>query len=406
MAALPCEVLPCVCAALDAKAALAVGAAAHAWRLAAAGNSEATNEAWRRRFIHFWRVRQKPGFMRAWWHKLLASGAAEPAALALTATLPKGEAIDLEEELPFQPPSPAEASSLAAPPTAGPTSLWHQRFVRATADLRRAHLTEAELCFDVALDRRAAAEPRPRSRGDAEAQSADQVVGPPVAPAPAFARRWVLAAGALRADFLGDELHFRTDGSVEARSCLFGLLPSPTADWQWRLAGGGCQVVLSCQPERQWGEEEVVVVLVVERASDGGFILRGNQGLILCSREKTEEEHIYRNYSILRFPPSLRIVMEELADGRRHTPHAFPPALTSFERLAVHRLAEGLALRHDSRGVGVHRRIVVWRPGEAVPPEHALPPDGGAIGQGAAAALEVAAAAAAARTAIGTEVAA
>ena len=39
----------------------------------------------------------------------------------------------------------------------------------------------------------------------------------------------------------------------------------------------------------------------------------------------------------------------------------FPPALTPFDRRAIHEVAEGLGLRHRSIGTGERRRVVVQR---------------------------------------------
>ena len=41
-------------------------------------------------------------------------------------------------------------------------------------------------------------------------------------------------------------------------------------------------------------------------------------------------------------------------------PH-FPAALTFFERMLVHQLAESAGLMHESVGRGVSRRIKVWK---------------------------------------------
>lgn len=408
--ALPAEVLPSICAFLEAPPAAAAAATSRAWRQAALGDSE----AWRQRFVDFWRVRQKPSLLRAWWLELLACGAVEPAALTLTAPLqaevPQPESPSSSEQgerqrTPSRPQSererkrrermrrwlrrsndaagvPAEATQEVANAA---SSLWHSRFVLAARDLQRSALTKAELCFDVAMDRHETSSDSEDVRQEGRGERRRQRV--------AYGRRWVLAEGAYREDFLGDELKFNPDGTVDPRSCLFALVPDPMVTWRWRLAGGGHWVVLSTNLDGQRGEDGLVVVLTVERARDGGFLLRSPQGLLFCSREKTEEEHLYRSYNVLRFPASLQVVMEDLAIGHRPTPYAFPTTLTNFERLVVHRLAESLGLRHDSRGYGVQRRIVVWRIEDAVPPEHDCPVDGGAGGRGAAAAHEVAAAA-------------
>jgi len=411
--ALPCEVLPSICAALEAAPAAAAAAAARAWRQAAL----ADNEAWRRRFVDCWRHRQKPSFARPWWHELLAAGATEPAPFALTAPLQPEAPAPASPSWPEPPPqsaAPEQAPSGPvsererrrrarmrrwlrrggeAPkppdqvmPASADTATWHQRFVRAARDLRRTTLTKAELCLDLPLDRRVVSSESDEALEDGRLdRDARREAGHEAA----FARRWVLAEGALRTEFLGDELKCNADGSVDPRACLLALVPDPMANWRWRLAGGGQWVVFSMALEGQQGEDDVVIVFTAERARDGGFLLRCPQGLVLCGREKTEEEHIYRCYNILRFPRSLRTEMEELADGKRRTPHAFPPTLTAFERLVVHRLAESLGLRHDSRGVGVQRRIVIWRIEDVAPPEHACPVDGGTGGQGAAAIQEV-----------------
>jgi len=151
-------------------------------------------------------------------------------------------------------------------------------------------------------------------------------------------------------------MQFNADGSVDARSCLLALVPDPAGTWQWRFSGDGLRVVLHCRLDDGVSGD---IELEVARARDGGFLLFVDD-LVLCSREKTQEEHVYRSYSILRYPEQLYREVQGLAGGRLPTPYAFPPTLTSFERLVVHRLAENLGLRHDSRGFGVQRRIVVW----------------------------------------------
>merc|ERR1712232_521258 len=101
-------------------------------------------------------------------------------------------------------------------------------------------------------------------------------------------------------------------------------------------------------------------------------------------------EHRYRRYRDLHPPPALsrqlRALAGKFADdeddlgGAGKSPAtsrsvrqrdrelrpgervSFSPSLTSFERLAVHRLAEELGLFHESTGVGLGRQLHVWRP--------------------------------------------
>lgn len=337
---LPDEVLPCICGLLDTAPALAAGAAARAWRRA----QLADDGLWRGRFVCAWERRQKPAFMRGWWRELLASGAAAPPCMALTAPFAAGS----EESACGLPPGRHTAgSSLHA------AENWHARYVRASMDLRRQTLANTEeVCDDFPLD----------CHGSRRVQGNIP---------PAFARRWVLVAGALSPDFLGDEAQFNADGSVGARCCLLLLEPDPLATWSWRFSDGGDQVVLSPHLE---GERSPDVTLWVARARDGGFVLRGPRGVVLCSREKTEEEHIYRCYGILNLPSGFSSILNNVKEGRCPTPYSFPATLTSFERLAVHRLADHYGLIHGSRGRGVDRHIIVWVAIDAVeapevPPE-------------------------------------
>merc|ERR1712217_717465 len=168
-----------------------------------------------------------------------------------------------------------------------------------------------------------------------------------------FPRRWVLAVGGFAENFLGDEMHFNPDGSVESRSCLLLLSHSPDTIWRWELALDRTYVSL-CSGSASF-------IFRLRRSVDAGFVLWGDDGVVLCSREKTAEEHLYRRYSLLHFPAGLRMVLEDLAAGRKATPYNFPPTLTSFERLAAHRLSDELRLQHDSVGIGLNRHIVVWR---------------------------------------------
>merc|ERR1712008_498380 len=178
-----------------------------------------------------------------------------------------------------------------------------------------------------------------------------------------FPRRWVLVSGALREDFLGDELQFHADRTVEARSCLLLLAP-PVVRWSWDWAPEQSGTAITISTDGAAGEGSFNCVLVVHRAEDAGFVLQGPGDLKLCSREKTLEEHTYRRYNELQCPGYTRDALNDIVQGRLRTPHTFPESLTSFERLTVHRFADRLGLQHDSRGTGLGRHIVVWQHGD------------------------------------------
>ncbi|CAE8681185.1 unnamed protein product [Polarella glacialis] len=179
---------------------------------------------------------------------------------------------------------------------AGEARTWHQRSILAEKNHWRTKLSDAELCEDVLPD----------SRGSGHTAR--------------FPRCWVLAAGALHEEFLGDELRFNVDGSVEARHCLMRLMQLTCHNLP--VTGEGLADVNNDD------EPLISCVLDVQRS-------RVPRGIALCSREKTEEEHIYRRYGEL-----LNRVVEE----EQLTPFALSPSLTSFERLATHSFADHLGL--------------------------------------------------------------
>eukprot|EP00747_Dinoflagellata_sp_TGD_P178550 gnl/TRDRNA2_/TRDRNA2_27638_c0_seq1.p1 gnl/TRDRNA2_/TRDRNA2_27638_c0~~gnl/TRDRNA2_/TRDRNA2_27638_c0_seq1.p1 ORF type:complete len:359 (+),score=56.72 gnl/TRDRNA2_/TRDRNA2_27638_c0_seq1:66-1142(+) len=339
---IPDEVLPSVFEVLDLPALLKAGAARHRWR-----NAAAIGGTWKEFFATRWRNRQKPESVRKCWLALLQAGDAVAPSLTLTAdTMPPAGHIRKKAAL--------EVHSVGDFVSPNPGS-WHDRFMRAEADRWRPKIRASELCDDAICD--------PYGKHDTSCSTRRY-----------FPRRWVITAGALHEEFLGDELQFNADGSIEARSCLLLLAPSPETRWRWRFSGGDSAIV------EVFGEPEagvpVVVSFEVSRSFDAGFILRAKgpwpSGLTLCSREKTLEEHMYRCYGAVGFPIQLQRVLIGVATGEFGTPYFFPPSLTSFERLAVHRCAEALWLRHDSRGIGLGRQIVVWRPDT---PEEDFPTD-------------------------------
>jgi len=72
----------------------------------------------------------------------------------------------------------------------------------------------------------------------------------------------------------------------------------------------------------------------------------------LCEARDSAEETALRAHL-----HALRTVAEDAARGREHL---FPPTLTKRQRAALHDEAEELGLAHESRGIGVERRLVVW----------------------------------------------
>lgn len=324
--AFPCEALSVVCSALWAEPLLAVGAAAKDWHHAAM-----RDEVWRILFVHRWTERQKPHLVREWWNALLACGAAPCAVATLTA----------------EPYTAASLSGLSKSPAgarlAGDASSWCQRFVLAERDLRRSSISAAELCEDLLPDLRAAA-PSARS----------------------FPRRWVLVEGAHDEHFLGDEMQFNPDGTVESRSCLLILKAHVDAQWRWAWPPGADGGAIAITSDATTPGGAVQCLLQVERSLDAGFVLRGPLGLVLCSRERTEVEHIFRRYNELEFPQSVQNVISGIVEGRVSTPYTFPESTTSFERLAAHRLADRFGLCSSSRGIGIQRKISVWRVGDTL----------------------------------------
>ncbi|CAE8595724.1 unnamed protein product [Polarella glacialis] len=166
------------------------------------------------------------------------------------------------------------------------------------------------------------------------------------------------------------------DGSVEARSCLMLLIPRLDVRWRWAWQPGCTALELTCH-NLSVGDEDLAdadrdeplmnCLLDVQRSKDSGFILHGPGGIALCSREKTEEEHVYRRYGDLRIPSCIQELLRRVVDGQHVTPFALSPSLTSFERLATHRFAEQLGLMHGSHGTGLRRRLFVWRQGDILP---------------------------------------
>eukprot|EP00928_Gymnodinium_smaydae_P090921 TRINITY_DN7462_c0_g1_i1.p1 TRINITY_DN7462_c0_g1~~TRINITY_DN7462_c0_g1_i1.p1 ORF type:complete len:374 (+),score=91.18 TRINITY_DN7462_c0_g1_i1:81-1202(+) len=337
---LPSDVLARVlCCVAPPAGLLAAGVVARAWL-----ELVRRSEAWRGHFARRWARRQKTFLVRPWWEELEAEGDADAELPGLTITAAEPRRVAL-------PPSASAAAAAtvaqltarlaaaAAGAAAGSEDVWFLRFLLAEVDARLPRLRgESELCDDSCMD-------------------------PRKGPAARFPRRWVLGGGAYSEEFLGDELCFVDGGWVEPRNCLLALGASPSARWGWRLARDGASVDLATVPaEGGGGQASVSISLAVERSSDAGFLLRGPAGLLLRSREKTREEHCYRQYGVLQYPPPLRRFLVDFATrGGTSVAHRFPASLTSFERLAVHRLAETLGLRHDSRGFGLDRQIAVWK---------------------------------------------
>lgn len=319
----PSEAVFVVCRSLHAEVLLAVMVAAQEWLRAAT-----RDELWRALFVHRWVGRQKPMLVREWWLELLACGAAPAAAATRTA-------------------DPGIAEPLSSPKgafPAGELSSWRKRFIHAERDMQRTAIIVAELCEDLAPDMHAA-EPSARP----------------------FPRRWALMDGALEDSFLGDELQFNRDGTVESRSCLLILNAHVDARWCWAWppGGDGCTIAITSDGATPGGA--VQCFLKVDRAEDGGFVLTGPLDLVLCSRERTEVEHVYRRYGELAYPTCIRDAFSAIAEGRLTTPHIFPESLTSFERLAAHHLADRFGFLHDSQGTGLHRRVAIWREGDILP---------------------------------------
>jgi len=323
--ALPEPAVALVCGALGPDELLIAGTLCKKW-CSASGR----DELWFPLFLSLWQHRHKPGFFASFWHKLIVDGVANPAQRTLTADASRL----LEQRCRMQ--SHTVQQHLHAKSLDEALS-WQQRFLLAEADLHRSMLTETELCNDVAFDLRSS---DGRSR---------------------FPRRWVLVSGAFREDFLGDEMQFNVDRTIEARSCLLLLAPQMLVRWSWDWDSEQTGMAITIATDGTAGEGSRKYDLEVHRAEDGGFVLQGPMNLKLCSREKTVEEHVYRRYNNIQCPGYTRNLLNDVVQGRLQTPHEFPKSLTSFERLTVHRFADRLGLQHDSRGIGLGRHVVVWR---------------------------------------------
>lgn len=334
--ALPDDVLPLVCDCLDLEPLVAARSASSRWR--SAGSED---NLWRQLFVERWLERQKTAMVRDWWRALREGGIAAAPARTLTAQVPA--APHQPDDASYRRTGSMRDAIYAALERSG-TALqqqaeagtWHARFVLAELDARREQISLEELCYDLARDPR---------RGGAR-----------------FGRRWMLAAGAARPEWLTDEMCFGPCGSIDARSCLLGLNGSADTMWTWRFPEDGGRNAVELR-----NQDDMPVRLDVLRTSDAGFALKGPSGLVLTSRERTEEEHLYRSYNVLRFPRMVTAMLEAVYDGRLPTPCVFPERITSFERLATHQLASRLGLLHESTGVGLSRRIIVWRPTDEVP---------------------------------------
>jgi len=321
---LPEPAVALVCSALGHDELLVVGTLSRSWT-----SASSRDELWLPRFVNLWQHRHKPEFLACFWHKLLMDGVANPAQRTLTADASR-QRCQMQSHTVQQHPTAKSLDALEA-------LSWQQKFLLAEADLHRSVMTEAELCNDIVFDPRS---PNGMSR---------------------FPRRWVLVSGALRVDFLGDEMQFHADRTVEARSCLLLLAAQILVRWSWDWAPEETGRAMIISTDGSAGEEIRLYRLEVHRAEDGGFVLQGPFDLKLCSREKTVEEHVYRRYNELQCPGYTRNILNDIVKGRLETPHVFPESLTSFERLTVHRTADRLGLLHDSRGTGLGRHIVVWR---------------------------------------------
>eukprot|EP00929_Paragymnodinium_shiwhaense_P086496 TRINITY_DN47003_c0_g1_i1.p1 TRINITY_DN47003_c0_g1~~TRINITY_DN47003_c0_g1_i1.p1 ORF type:complete len:480 (+),score=45.24 TRINITY_DN47003_c0_g1_i1:58-1497(+) len=379
---------------------------------------------WRQRVASRWQCRQKPSSMWKFWRQLVAAREASPLGAALTTASRMSDVAAACAEMCNQHESDAatglpredrlhsdsgeslshadggerlSARSRGAPScTLGShrghvsrglaseeieTMTWQQRYVAWRRDEARCSLEKEELCYDLALDSRRSLHGAigPRTGND------DTYLGH-------FPRRWVLVDGADMDDlrYLGDEMQFLACGTVEARSCLLKLDDDyPFVQWRWRWAeeGKGSKIVLYTlrHPRRRSASESTSsddelsehvfaapeYTFDVFRASDGGFMLThwSAESVMLASREKTEEEHIYRVYGELRCPSFVRQAIDRMAQGKLPPTVVFPASLTSFERLAVHRYSEQLGMHHLSTGVGLERRITVM----AVPQARRVP---------------------------------
>lgn len=92
------------------------------------------------------------------------------------------------------------------------------------------------------------------------------------------------------------------------------------------------------------------------------------RGVILYSREKSPEEHIYRLLRIHLTPEALENMVKQFAESEEPV-LTFTNALTSFERFCVHTLAPKYQLKHQTLrdpDTSKSHAVVIWKPNVAV----------------------------------------
>jgi hypothetical protein len=320
-----CQKIPGVCLdqvllfLCDAADLLQAGAACCSWR-----SSSVKSDAWQVAFVRTWSRRQKPelevdeatgepvlvgesqvrislrpgvpgGFVRGWWQHLLNEGLAEPAGLSITSNPSQLLRFSQQEK-----PNPCAYKDS--------TSTWHRRFVSAAWDMwTRSTPTVRELCYDFCYD-----------------DQSDQN----------FPRCWYLFGNQL--EEFSPELQFQPDGTIkEHRNNR-----DRESEWRWRwVESHALQQSQSYRSlamiKTSWDHPAQIIEFQFHRSADAGFVLVGQDGTKLCSREKTIQEHIFRrHHGEPQYPRFVQQAVQALADQADGPSVSFPAELTGFECLS------------------------------------------------------------------------
>lgn len=249
---------------------------------------------------------------------MLNAGLAEPAGLSITSNPSQLLRFSQQEK-----PNPCAYKNS--------TSTWHRSFVSAAWDMwTRSMPTVRELCYDFCYD-----------------DQADRN----------FPRCWCLSGNQL--EEFGPELQFQPDGTIKDHH-------DRESEWRWRWVES--QALQQSQSYRSlemiktsWGHPAQIIEFHFHRSADAGFVLVGQDGTKLCSREKTIQEHIFRRYhGEPQYPRFVQQAVQAMADQADGPSVSFPAELTGFERLCAHRLADSFGLRHESSGSTRNRRLRIF----------------------------------------------
>lgn len=304
----------------DARDLLQCGLVSKEWR-----SIFRASASWQHAFVTFWSRRQKPAIIRTLWMELVDEALASTVHISITAR-PSCRRESLE-------PDQVQTSYLVESPS------WYEKFVFAAVDtLTRAAPTKEELCYDCYFD---------------QTEWDEQAIVPRL-------RCWYCFGSERLKDF-PSEICFTQDGQVTPHDNRFQAACGWT--WTWKFGEGDLQVLELTGVNGAVAGQQKVISFRATRTSDAGFVFESpGDGLMLCSREVSKDEHDFLNpeYGHDLFPPyPIESALEEMANETDGPSVIMPEALTKYEQWSVLQLAQQfkLLVAFD----GPDRRIVVQR---------------------------------------------